>query len=152
MDGKLWIGYLVRSRKGNTREGHIKIDWPDMEIRPCPICGDWKPSIKKALEDWNRRTLDENQPDLYKANNFEKIKKFTPEELARFIVWLHPNFCHNVFRPAHQQEKNHNGKEYTVCDGDCTACVLRFLDSKDGIYEDWFGQKKEFNPEEDLHI
>ena len=86
------------------------------------------------------------------TNNFEKIKKFTPKELARFIAWLHPNFCHNIFRPAYHQEKNRDGKEYTVCDGDCTACILRFLDSKDDIYQAWDGEKEAFNPKADLHV
>ena len=121
--------------------------------------GDWKSSIKAALEDWNRRTTDETQPDLYKPTNLEIIRRFSPDQLARFIIWLNPNYCHNMFRPEYHSETNSDGKTYKVCAGKCTECVLRFLDAKDGIYSKWpsLEEKEEatvekFDRNKDYHV
>lgn len=86
---KLWIGIDAWGRSGRKRRFEVEVDWPEMEVKPCPICGkkpfvscianckgedrffeakahcegwhincgDWKKSVKAALEDWNKLKL-----------------------------------------------------------------------------------------------
>lgn len=189
---KLKVAIHATSIFGRRRTFLLNLNFPKLEVKPCPICGspprlrcfanceeqefeakafcsnssnhipvgDWKPSMMAALEDWNRRTTDETQPGLYKPTNWDKIRKFTPEQFARFLVWLNPNYCHNMFRPEYHDETNSNGKTYKVCAGKCTECVLRFLNSTDDIYSKWPSvdegkytvSKTEFDPEKDYHV
>lgn len=189
---KLKVSIHGTSKYGRSRNFLLNLAFPNLVVRPCPICGSlprligyadcecqefeakafcsnnsthisvggWEPSMKSALEEWNRRTMDETQPDLYKPTNWEKIRKFTPEQFARFLVWLNPNYCHNMFRPEYHDETNKDGKTYKVCAGKCTECVMRFLDAKDGIYSKWPSVdetkypaiKNEFDPEKDYHV
>lgn len=188
---KLNVAIHATSIFGRGRTFLLHLGFPELEVKPCPICGslprlrcfanceeqefeakafcsnnsnhipvgDWKPSMKSSLEDWNRRTTDETQPDLYKPTNLEIIRRFSPDQLARFIMWLNPNYCHNMFRPEYHSETNSDGKTYKVCAGKCTECVLRFLDAKDGIYSKWpsWEEKEEatvekFDRNKDYHV
>lgn len=36
---KLWIGIDAWGRSGRRRLFKVEVDWPEMEVKPCPICG-----------------------------------------------------------------------------------------------------------------
>ena len=53
-------------------------------------CGDWKRSEEEAAIDWNLRTQDSTQPDLYKPTNSEYLHGMSDEELTIFLASV---FC-----------------------------------------------------------
>ena len=87
-----------------------------------------------------------------KETNLDIVRRFTPEQLARFIAWLSPNFCHDCFRPIYHEETHENGTKSKVCEGKCTECIVRFLEAEDGIYFKGYGYIEAFDPEKDYHV
>lgn len=98
-------------------------------LNPCPICGkqpvtqcteghyppqyklfcgvhvsvgDWFPNTQAAENDWNRRTTDPMQPDLYKPTNTERFRAMSDEELAASENICTP-YCQSRSRCKHYE-------------------------------------------------
>lgn len=132
-------------------------------LNPCPICGkqpatqyveeyraqyklfcgvhvsvgEWFPNTEAAEKDWNRRTTDPMQPDLYKPTHADRIRAMSDEELAKIIA------------------SDYIGERLHFCQEKLECNTL--LESEDGIPEekceqcatDWLKQPAE--EEETMH-
>lgn len=125
----------------------------NIELRHCPICGklpklcrayhdykyfcgthvscgDWKRSVAEAALDWNRRTTDRRQPDLYRPTHFDTLRAATatPEKMAKelLVIGSEIPFC------KHLSDCYRLIEECGIPEEMCLKCLVDWLNRPEG--------------------